>query len=108
MTGLVTYLTENCCRASGSDACGPACAPTARAILAAQEDKDMKRFHVHLGVPDLSESIRFYSNLFGMPPAVEKPDYAKWMLDDPRVNFAISKRGARTGPEPSGVAGRIR
>ena len=57
----------------------------------------MKRFHVHLGVPDLSASIRFYSDLFGLPPSVEKPDYAKWMLDDPRVNFAISKRGARTG-----------
>jgi catechol 2,3-dioxygenase-like lactoylglutathione lyase family enzyme len=65
--------------------------------LTAQKDKDMKRFHVHLGVPDISESIRFYSNLFGMPPSVEKPDYAKWMLDDPRVNFAISKRGAKTG-----------
>jgi len=57
----------------------------------------MKRFHVHLGVPDLAASIRFYSNLFGMPPTVEKPDYAKWMLDDPRVNFAISHRGARAG-----------
>ena len=57
----------------------------------------MKRFHVHLGVPDLSASIRFYSDLFGLPPSVEKPDYAKWMLDDPRVNFAISKRSARTG-----------
>ena len=57
----------------------------------------MKRFHVHLGVPDLSASIRFYSDLFGMPPSVAKPDYAKWMLDDPRVNFAISQRGARTG-----------
>ena len=57
----------------------------------------MKRFHVHLGVPDLSASIRFYSDLFGMPPSVAKPDYAKWMLDDPRVNFAISQRSARTG-----------
>jgi catechol 2,3-dioxygenase-like lactoylglutathione lyase family enzyme len=57
----------------------------------------MKRFHVHLGVPDLAASIRFYSSLFGMPPSVEKPDYAKWMLDDPRVNFAISHRGSRTG-----------
>ncbi len=54
----------------------------------------MKRFHVHLGVPDLAASIRFYSGLFGMAPTVEKPDYAKWMLDDPRVNFAISQRGA--------------
>ena len=57
----------------------------------------MKRFHVHLGVPELAASIRFYSDLFGMPPTVEKPDYAKWMLDEPRVNFAISQRGARVG-----------
>jgi catechol 2,3-dioxygenase-like lactoylglutathione lyase family enzyme len=57
----------------------------------------MRRFHVHLGVPDLAASIRFYSELFGRPPTVEKPDYAKWMLDDPRVNFAISHRTARTG-----------
>ena len=57
----------------------------------------MRRFHVHLGVPDLAASIRFYSDLFGMPPSVEKPDYAKWMLDDPRVNFAISHRTSRTG-----------
>jgi len=57
----------------------------------------MKRFHVHLGVPDLSASIRFYSNLFGAPPSVQKPDYAKWMLDDPRVNFAISPRHSQPG-----------
>lgn len=57
----------------------------------------MRRFHVHLGVPDLAASIRFYSGLFGMPPNVEKPDYAKWMLDDPRVNFAISQRSQRVG-----------
>lgn len=57
----------------------------------------MKRFHVHLGVSDLAGSIRFYSGLFGMPPAVEKHDYAKWMLDDPRVNFAISQRSSRAG-----------
>ena len=57
----------------------------------------MKRFHVHLGVPDLAASIRFYSDLFGMPPAVEKPDYAKWMLDDPRVNFAISHSPRQSG-----------
>ncbi len=57
----------------------------------------MKRFHVHLGVPDLATSIRFYSNLFGLPPSVEEPDYAKWMLEDPRVNFAISQRGSRVG-----------
>jgi len=55
----------------------------------------MKRFHVHLGVPDLAASIRFYSDLFGTAPTVEKPDYAKWMLDDPRVNFAISLGDAK-------------
>ena len=54
----------------------------------------MTRFHVHVGVEDLNRSIRFYSTLFGTGPSVVKPDYAKWMLDDPRVNFAISARGA--------------
>lgn len=57
----------------------------------------MNRFHVHLSVPDLAASIRFYSSLFGLPPAVERHDYAKWMLDDPRVNFAISHRSDRAG-----------
>ena len=50
----------------------------------------MKRFHAHVRVDDLEGSVRFYSTLFGAGPAVLKPDYAKWMLDDPRVNFAIS------------------
>ena len=50
----------------------------------------MKRLHVHVGVADLNASIRFYSTLFGDEPTVVKDDYAKWMLDDPRVNFAIS------------------
>ncbi len=50
----------------------------------------MKRFHVHVSVPDLTASVRFYSKIFGMEPVVLKSDYAKWMLDDPRVNFAIS------------------
>jgi catechol 2,3-dioxygenase-like lactoylglutathione lyase family enzyme len=68
-----------------------------RASFRAQEEQVMRRFHVHLGVPDLAASIRFYSDLFGMPPSVEKPDYAKWMLDDPRVNFAISHRSSRIG-----------
>ena len=57
----------------------------------------MKRFHVHVAVPKLSESIRFYSKLFGVEPVVRKDDYAKWMLDDPRVNFAISQRGTTSG-----------
>jgi catechol 2,3-dioxygenase-like lactoylglutathione lyase family enzyme len=59
----------------------------------AQEENEMKRFHVHVGVRDLDSSIRFYSGLFGEPPSVRKPDYAKWMIDEPRVNFAISQRG---------------
>lgn len=50
----------------------------------------MKRLHVHVGVADLDRSIAFYSTLFGAAPSVVKPDYAKWMLDDPRVNFAVS------------------
>jgi lactoylglutathione lyase len=57
----------------------------------------MKRFHVHVAVNDLSKSIAFYSAMFGEQPAVVKPDYAKWMLEDPRVNFAISNRGLTSG-----------
>jgi catechol 2,3-dioxygenase-like lactoylglutathione lyase family enzyme len=56
----------------------------------------MKRFHVHVAVPNLQEGIRFYSTMFGADPSVTKPDYAKWMLEDPRVNFAISL-GAKPG-----------
>lgn len=52
----------------------------------------MKRFHVHVGVTDVDKSIAFYSSLFGSEPSVVKTDYAKWMLDDPRINFAISSR----------------
>ena len=57
----------------------------------------MKRLHVHVSVDDLAQSIRFYASLFAAEPTVTKPDYAKWMLDDPRVNFAISQRNTRTG-----------
>ena len=57
----------------------------------------MKRFHVHVSVEKLEDSIRFYSTLFGAPPSVVHPDYAKWMLEDPRVNFAMSQRGRDTG-----------
>ncbi len=57
----------------------------------------MKRFHVHVAVPDVDQGIRFYSTLFGSEPAVRKSDYAKWMLDDPRLNFAISHRGGSAG-----------
>jgi catechol 2,3-dioxygenase-like lactoylglutathione lyase family enzyme len=58
----------------------------------------MKRLHVHVGVNDLDRSIQFYSNLFAVAPTVKKDDYAKWMLEDPRVNFAISTR-----PDGGGV-----
>jgi catechol 2,3-dioxygenase-like lactoylglutathione lyase family enzyme len=50
----------------------------------------MKRFHVHLRVADINDSVRFYSKLFGSEPSKSEHDYAKWMLDDPRINFAIS------------------
>jgi len=63
----------------------------------------MKRFHVHVAVDDLAANIRFYSTVFGVAPGVVKPDYAKWMLDDPRINFAISQRGARPGLDHLGV-----
>lgn len=63
----------------------------------------MKRFHVHVAVDDLAANIRFYSTVFGMPPTVEKPDYAKWMVEDPRINFAISSRGAKAGLDHLGL-----
>jgi catechol 2,3-dioxygenase-like lactoylglutathione lyase family enzyme len=56
----------------------------------------VKRLHVHVAVDDLEKSIGFYSTLFAVQPTVTKSDYAKWMLDDPRVNFAISARGGRS------------
>ena len=63
----------------------------------------MKRLHVHVAVDNLDKAIGFYSTLFATTPSVVKPDYAKWMLDDPRVNFAISMRGARTGLNHLGI-----
>ncbi len=63
----------------------------------------MKRFHVHVAVDDLAANIRFYSTVFGTEPAVVKDDYAKWMLEDPRLNFAISSRGARPGVDHLGL-----
>jgi len=63
----------------------------------------MKRFHVHVAVDDLDANIQFYSTVFGMAPTVLKPDYAKWMVDDPRVNFAISKRGLKPGVDHLGI-----
>ena len=63
----------------------------------------MKRLHVHVAVHDLEKSIRFYSALFAAGPSVKKADYAKWMLEDPRVNFAISARGAKPGLDHLGI-----
>lgn len=63
----------------------------------------MKRLHVHVTVEDLARSNQFYTTLFGTPPSVVKDDYAKWMLDDPKVNFAISARGGRAGVDHLGI-----
>src|SRR5687768_2471385 len=63
----------------------------------------MKRFHVHVAVSDLEQSVQFYTTLFDTAPSVRKEDYAKWMLDDPRINFAISKRGTAPGLDHLGI-----
>lgn len=62
----------------------------------------MKRFHVHVHVQDLAQSVAFYSKLFGAEPTRLESDYAKWMLDDPRINFAISTRGGKPGVDHLG------
>lgn len=62
----------------------------------------MKRFHVHIRVADLAASIAFYSRLFGAQPTRQEADYAKWMLEDPRINFAISTRGEGVGVDHLG------
>lgn len=63
----------------------------------------MKRLHVHVGVKQLEEGVKFYSALFGAEPVKRKSDYAKWMLEDPRVNFAISTRAGKTGVDHLGI-----
>ncbi|MFO7953695.1 ArsI/CadI family heavy metal resistance metalloenzyme [Thioalkalivibrio sp.] len=63
----------------------------------------MKRMHLHVSVPELEPAIRFYSQLFAAEPSVVKGDYAKWLLDDPRVNFAVSARGAPVGLNHLGI-----
>ncbi|TMH97911.1 MAG: glyoxalase/bleomycin resistance/dioxygenase family protein [Betaproteobacteria bacterium] len=63
----------------------------------------MKRFHVHVAVHDLEKSVRFYSALFAAEPTVKKDDYAKWQLDDPRVNFAISAQVKKSGLDHLGI-----
>jgi catechol-2,3-dioxygenase len=63
----------------------------------------MKRLHVHVSVDDLAASIRFYNTLFAAEPTITKSDYAKWMLEDPRVNFAISRRNGAAGVQHLGI-----
>ena len=63
----------------------------------------MKRLHVHLAVDNLEQNISFYSTMFGCQPTVQHEDYAKWMLDDPRVNFAISNRSKKLGLDHLGI-----
>ena len=102
MNALLAYLTENCCQGDAA-ACGLAvCVPP----HSQQGGDAMKRLHVHVSVDDLAQSVRFYSTLFAAEPAVTKPDYAKWMLDDPRVNFAISTRSGDRRPRSSRHPGR--
>lgn len=63
----------------------------------------MKKMHLHVAVADLAQSIAFYNTVFGAKPTVQKDDYAKWLLDDPAVNFAISTRGPQTGLDHIGI-----
>src|SRR6266850_8311886 len=72
-----------------------ACLP-AIPLMPLRQERAMKRLHVHVSVDDLAQSTRFYSTLFAAKPTVVKDDYVKWMLDDPRVNFAISTRVGRS------------
>ncbi len=105
MNALIGFLTENCCQGSQQRRGGRLRARGALQASARQarqgrslKEHVMKRMHVHVAVEDLTHSIGFYSALFAAQPAVIKTDYAKWMLDDPRVNFAISTRGRQSGP----------
>src|SRR5437879_10484056 len=68
-----------------------------------RKEYNMKRFHVHVAVHDLEQSVRFYSALFAAEPTVKKDDYAKWQLDDPRVNFAISAQVKKSGVDHLGI-----
>ena len=63
----------------------------------------MKRLHIHLSVPELESAIHFYSQMFGATPTKQKPDYAKWQLEDPMVNFAISTRSSKIGLDHLGI-----
>src|SRR6516165_3971848 len=98
---LKTAAKARTMRAPPRRSAGPRARNAARFLL--EGVAPMKRMHVHVGVEDLQNAIRFYSALFASQPAVVKPDYAKWMLDDPRVNFAISTRGKQPGLDHLGI-----
>ncbi len=102
MNGLLAYLTENCCQGDAAG-CGVGVCDSSTPSTPRKERPPMKRLHVHVSVEDIAQSVRFYSTLFAAEPAVIKPDYAKWMLDDPRVNFAISTRSGETGLDHLGI-----
>jgi lactoylglutathione lyase len=72
-------------------------------VLIHPKEIPMKRFHVHAHVADLQASIAFYSKMFAAEPTRVEADYAKWMLDDPRINFAISTRGGKPGVDHLGI-----
>src|ERR1700753_4560 len=74
-----------------------------RLLIPAPLEITMKRFHVHAHVEDLQASIAFYSKMFAAAPARVEGDYAKWMLEDPRINFAISTRGDKLGVDHLGI-----
>ena len=104
MNGLLAFLTENCCQGARKRARQRQFANRrAQACQSLSKETTMKRMHVHVAVDDLKQSIGFYSALFAAEPAVIKTDYAKWMLDDPRVNFAISTRGRQAGLDHLGI-----
>ena len=102
MNGLLAFLTANCCQGVAA-ACAPARRMQADQANTQEGARFMKRMHVHVAVDDLPRAIGFYSALFATAPSVTKTDYAKWMLDDPRVNFAISARGRRAGLDHLGI-----
>ena len=103
MNALLGFLTENCCSGANMHALERASRLARNASRFQLRSSPMKRMHVHVAVADISDSIGFYSALFSAQPAVVKPDYAKWMLDDPRVNFAISTRGRQPGLDHLGI-----
>ena len=111
MNALLGFLTENCCQGAPEKCAPGVCQPgTPKAAKPARRDSHvlngrypMKRLHVHVAVDDLEQAVGFYAALFAAEPTVRKDDYAKWMLDDPRVNFAISTRGREAGLDHLGI-----